>query len=604
MRRVDRPFRFERTLRAWLAVSLTVLASAALAEPAGRVLLAAGDVFAVRAGRSVKLATGASVESSDLLRTGPGSHLHVRMTDESLIALKPDSALALERYAFAGRADGSESAFMRLVKGGFRTVTGLIGRTNRNTYRVSAGPATIGIRGTAFTLALCDAGSCIGAGGTPAHDGLYGNVTEGQVTARNRAGEFAFSAGQTFFAPSLEEAIRTLPAPPPFVAGRLETQRRADASRTGQRENADERPRDRVGEGGTGPRQEGAPGDGTPRDRPRDRTVADRVDALRRAGDITVEAPRDGSAPNAPLLPDPARQGLDTALKTIGPPPVVVGEVLNGDGQTNIVPPVSGFMVAYPYPTGFRFETAASPSPAPGGFDAVQRLIAFDLGANGAGSLAQGTIVDQGGIASGQTLVRWGRWDNAVVRAPDNVTRSGASLLYFTFNDILPGVPLPDLPKTGTVTYVNSVGPAPLGFDPAIPAGGIRGQVTAAQLAVNFTSAQATLDMTMRFDIDALSLTKIYSMTGSAALLQPGGRIFAGSLSETCANSPCSGPGAVGTFNVGVAGLGGYGIAAATGGFADTRSTFSASFVRVFQAPVGPNGGVLAPAAIPAAQAQ
>lgn len=55
----------------------------------------------------------------------------------------------------AAAAPGSR-AFFKLLKGGFRAVSGLIGKVDRNAYRISTPVATIGIRGTDYLLVLCD----------------------------------------------------------------------------------------------------------------------------------------------------------------------------------------------------------------------------------------------------------------------------------------------------------------------------------------------------------------------------------------------------------------------------------------------------------------
>ena len=61
----------------------------------------------------------------------------------------------------AGVAPGSDSsrAFFRLVKGGFRTVSGLIGKASQDDYRVNTPVATIGIRGTRYGVRICQ-GEC------------------------------------------------------------------------------------------------------------------------------------------------------------------------------------------------------------------------------------------------------------------------------------------------------------------------------------------------------------------------------------------------------------------------------------------------------------
>jgi hypothetical protein len=55
-----------------------------------------------------------------------------------------------------GVAAPGSRAFFRLLKGGFRAVSGLIGKVDRNEYRVDTPVATIGIRGTDYLLILCD----------------------------------------------------------------------------------------------------------------------------------------------------------------------------------------------------------------------------------------------------------------------------------------------------------------------------------------------------------------------------------------------------------------------------------------------------------------
>ena len=66
------------------------------------------------------------------------------------MSLRENSELSIEEYRFGGRADGLEKAFYKLLKGGLRTVTGLIGHTRHENYRIDSVTATIGIRGIVF----------------------------------------------------------------------------------------------------------------------------------------------------------------------------------------------------------------------------------------------------------------------------------------------------------------------------------------------------------------------------------------------------------------------------------------------------------------------
>lgn len=69
-------------------------------------------------------------------------------------AAAPQTPVASAAAADSGQ-QGSR-AFFKLLKGGFRAVSGLIGKADRNEYRVSTPVATIGIRGTDYLLVLCD----------------------------------------------------------------------------------------------------------------------------------------------------------------------------------------------------------------------------------------------------------------------------------------------------------------------------------------------------------------------------------------------------------------------------------------------------------------
>lgn len=88
--------------------------------------------------------------------------------------------------------------FFSLLKGGMGSVTGLLGRRNRDRVKVIAASATIGIRGTHFGLLLCD-GNCASipmpGGGAPPN-GLHVDVVDGSVSISNDAGQQVLNAGQ------------------------------------------------------------------------------------------------------------------------------------------------------------------------------------------------------------------------------------------------------------------------------------------------------------------------------------------------------------------------------------------------------------------------
>lgn len=149
---------------------------------AGRVEFSIGSVNAIGPdGRERPLAKGGEINKGDTLQTVNG-RMQVRFTDGGYISLQPNTEFKVEDYSFNGKADGSERGFFSLVKGGLRAITGSIGHTNRQTYRVNTPVATIGIRGTEF-LAQYDTK-------------LLVKVGDGAVYLANSAGDITLYKGQ------------------------------------------------------------------------------------------------------------------------------------------------------------------------------------------------------------------------------------------------------------------------------------------------------------------------------------------------------------------------------------------------------------------------
>lgn len=207
------------------AVLLAVFHASAQAETVGRVVLATGESTALRAGSTVALTRGTSIEDKDILQTGPGATLQVRFSDESIVALREQSRFAIEEFRYAGKADGQEAAVFRLLKGSFRTITGLIGRVDHSRYRVGTPVATIGIRGTMYSLAVCDK-DCTNDDGSAAPDGLYGAVTgpsmgSNKISVANKAGESILNQGQFFRVAAPDSPPVFLLQPPSFLSDRM-----------------------------------------------------------------------------------------------------------------------------------------------------------------------------------------------------------------------------------------------------------------------------------------------------------------------------------------------------------------------------------------------
>src|SRR6267378_6131984 len=209
-----------------LIVLLALLSAPGLAlAQAGRFLLAAGDVVVARGQAEIRAATGTLVQSGDTIRVGPASNAQIRMTDESIVGLRPGTVFGIDAYEYSGQAE--PRSIFSLLKGGFRTVTGAIGRLhNRERYAVRTPTATIGIRGTHYTVVHCD-NDCGGADRGSIANGTYGGVTDGRIEVVNQTGEHEFAANTFFYVAAANTAPQNLIAPPTFLYDRLEGQSRS-----------------------------------------------------------------------------------------------------------------------------------------------------------------------------------------------------------------------------------------------------------------------------------------------------------------------------------------------------------------------------------------
>ncbi|HEX4328675.1 MAG TPA: FecR family protein [Burkholderiales bacterium] len=209
-----------------LCATLALLAPPAGAEPVGRVLVAVGDVALVRAARIIPALNGTPVETGDQVRTGPASSAQIRFTDSAIVSVKPQTLFAVSEYAFSGQEDGSEKAVFELIRGGFRTVTGLIGHINKRSYQLRTPTATVGIRGTVWGAQQCEAGQCKQPDGSNAPAGTYGEVKSGAIAVSNDAGESDFGPNTAFYVADSKSAATRLLATPEFVLDRLDARSR------------------------------------------------------------------------------------------------------------------------------------------------------------------------------------------------------------------------------------------------------------------------------------------------------------------------------------------------------------------------------------------
>ncbi len=182
---------------------------------AGNVQFVIGDAKLItKAGVTRALQKGAEINEGDRIVTAADASAQVKMIDGGFIAIRPNTDMGFDTYRYSGREDGTENAVISLLRGGFRTITGVIGRTNKHNYLVTTETATIGIRGTdhepMVILPPAPGQVAIAAAGT------YDKVNVGIAFIRTDAGSIDIHRNQVGFAPISKAAPVILPRIPPF----------------------------------------------------------------------------------------------------------------------------------------------------------------------------------------------------------------------------------------------------------------------------------------------------------------------------------------------------------------------------------------------------
>lgn len=192
--------RSTRLISAFTGILLSgFLAASVFAAGAGQVQHLSGTLSVQRADGSVRILSQKSeVNPGEVLTTQKDSYAQINFSDGSSMTMRPNTQMKLESYKFVQDQPQEDTAFFRLIKGGLRTVTGLVGkRGNQDAYRIGTSTATIGIRGSAGETLDCTQG-CDGvvAGGDKADRAVYHNTLTGSYVMTSEDGTVVIGEGQ------------------------------------------------------------------------------------------------------------------------------------------------------------------------------------------------------------------------------------------------------------------------------------------------------------------------------------------------------------------------------------------------------------------------
>jgi len=477
-----------------LLSALLALYIPAHAEVVGRVLMAAGDAAVIRDNQELRVGVGFPIEDRDTLKTGPFSNMQVRFTDQSIVSLRDHSLLKIDEYKFDGKQDGLERAFFNLIKGGFRTITGLIGKVNKSNYAVKTATATIGIRGTNFALLHCAEGSC----GARAKDGVYGGVSGGIIAATNSTGEYQFGSGDYFYVPSKNEPPKKLIGPPSFFADRLAGEGRVGAVQTASGGNEQQR------KGGAG-------SDGRPNKV---------VQPYQQQIFISTQYLGPNTGPS--VIP-PSLNAVSTATPAPAPAPSFVFPATGAGG-------VMYYQLGSPDATGFPVSGSFTAN-ANGQLTMINDPINNPTLVPNA-FIGTASVLDSGSDASAGNLT-WGRWDCGTgCTTPPTVNGSqigsGPPILHYAIGD--PVTNLPTANPAGCSGYC--VAFSPVGATTPTNANGLTGNFQGGSVMVDFVAASMLTSLQIGFN------SATYNMTGTTNFSSNGQ--FQGIIGGTCSGSTCA----------------------------------------------------------------
>ena len=140
-----------------LLISLLVLGSTVFANNVATVTAIKGSATITRGSSDIGAKLGSKLQEKDNIKTHENTKVQLIFTDETIISLGKNSDFSIEEFLFEDTQE--PVAKFGMIKGAMRAITGKIGKIAPQKFSVSTKTATIGIRGTNFTIIAGEDGS-------------------------------------------------------------------------------------------------------------------------------------------------------------------------------------------------------------------------------------------------------------------------------------------------------------------------------------------------------------------------------------------------------------------------------------------------------------
>ncbi|WP_375723996.1 FecR domain-containing protein [Arcobacter sp. KX21116] len=114
----------------------------------GQITALVGDVKISRDSNTILAKLGEKLEKNDVINSSKGSKAQITMNDNTIITIGQNSTLNIFDYVYDESKPKDSKASFGFMKGSFKSITGKIGKINKERFKLKTKSASIGIRGT------------------------------------------------------------------------------------------------------------------------------------------------------------------------------------------------------------------------------------------------------------------------------------------------------------------------------------------------------------------------------------------------------------------------------------------------------------------------
>ena len=139
--------------RASFFLFLFSIAPAAFAADVGRIKVSSGPVHIERAGQRIAGPVDTTIQASDTIVTGANATAGVTFSDNTRVAVGPNSVLAIDRYSF-DQATHAGRFHATVRRGTLGVVSGKMAKSSPDAVTVRTPTMVMGVRGTEFVVSV------------------------------------------------------------------------------------------------------------------------------------------------------------------------------------------------------------------------------------------------------------------------------------------------------------------------------------------------------------------------------------------------------------------------------------------------------------------